>query len=61
MRVWKWKGEVVCMMGMGVLLSPIDFILMIALYIYANKYRAEKCNTLLDCSVVNDDIQQAAV
>lgn len=61
MRVWKWKGEVVCMMGMGVLLSPIDFILMIALYIYANKHRAEKRNTLFDCSVVNDDIQQAAV
>lgn len=49
------------MMRMGVLLSPIDFILMIALYIYANKHRAEKCNTLLDCSVVNDDIQQPAV
>lgn len=49
------------MMGMGVLLSPIDFILMIALYIYANKHRAEKRNTLFDCSVVNDDIQQAAV
>ena len=49
------------MTGMGVFLSPIDFILIIALYIYANKHRAEKCNTLLDCSVVNDDIQQAAV
>lgn len=49
------------MMGMGVFLSPIDFILVIALYIYANKHLAEKRNTLLDCSVVNDDIQQPAV
>ena len=49
------------MMGMGVFLSPIDFILMIALYIYANKYRAEKRNTLLNHSLVNDDIQQPAV
>lgn len=49
------------MTGMGVFLSPIDFILMIALYIYANKHRAEKCNTLLDCSVVNDEKQQPAV
>lgn len=61
MRVWKWKGEVVCMMGMGVLLSPIDFILVIASYIYANKHRAEKCNTLLDCSLVNEEKQQPAV
>lgn len=49
------------MMGMGVLLSPIDFILVIALYIYANKHRAEKCNTLLDCSLVNEEKQQPAV
>lgn len=49
------------MTGMGVFLSPIDFILMIALYIYANKHRAEKCNTLLNRSLVNDEKQQAAV
>lgn len=49
------------MMGMGVFLSPIDFILVIALYIYANKHRAEKRNTLLNHSLVNDDIQQPAV
>ena len=61
MRVWKWKGEVVCMMGMGVLLSPIDFILMIALYIYANKHRAEKRTNQLNRSLVNYSVQQPAV
>lgn len=39
----------------------VCLILVIALYIYANKYRAEKRNTLLNHSLVNDDIQQPAV
>lgn len=42
------------MMRMGVLLSPIDFILVIALYIYANKHRAEKRTNQLNRSLVND-------
>ena len=49
------------MMGMGALLSPIDFILVIALYIYANKHRAEKRTNHLNRSLVNDSVQQPAV
>ena len=49
------------MMRMGVLLSPIDFILVIALYIYANKHRAEKRTNQLNRSLVNEEKQQPAV